>query len=282
MTDGKGALVLGANYRALGIARSLGRAGVETCVLSYPGDDQVARSSRFVRRSLNAPAGDDERQASGLLELAEDRNLGGWALFPTSDESAALIARQYRDLNAVYAMTSPRWDVFSHAYHKQGTHQIADRAGVAYPWTVYPKAREDVAALECPFPVILKPEVKKLPENEFTRAKAWRADDVESLLVAWDAATALVPADSVMVQELIPGTGEAQYSFAALCRGGEVLAWLTARRTRQYPRDFGHSSSLVETIHAPQSKPPGERSLKHSVGLGWSKLSSRMTAGTTR
>ena len=38
-----------------------------------------------------------------------------------------------------------------------------------------------------------------------------------------------------MLQELIPGDGAAQLSFAALCRDGEVLASLTACRTRQFP-----------------------------------------------
>ena len=54
-----------------------------------------------------------------------------------------------------------------------------------------------------------------------------------------------------MVQELIPGGGEAQFSYAALCGDGRPLASVTARRTRQYPIDFGHSSSFVETVDVP-------------------------------
>jgi D-aspartate ligase len=52
----------------------------------------------------------------------------------------------------------------------------------------------------------------------------------------------------VLVQELIEGGGEAQFSFAALCEDGEPLAHLVARRTRQYPIDFGHSSTFVEVV----------------------------------
>jgi len=51
---------------------------------------------------------------------------------------------------------------------------------------------------------------------------------------------------AVMVQELVVGVG--QFSYAALCRDGRVLASLTARRTRQYPLDFGKASTFVETI----------------------------------
>ena len=53
-----------------------------------------------------------------------------------------------------------------------------------------------------------------------------------------------------MIQELIPGSGGRrgeQFSYAALCRRGEPLAQLVARRTRQYPPDFGRASTFVET-----------------------------------
>ena len=46
-----------------------------------------------------------------------------------------------------------------------------------------------------------------------------------------------------LLQELIPGDGEAQFSYVALCADGCPLAWATARRTRQFPTEFGHSSS---------------------------------------
>jgi predicted ATP-grasp superfamily ATP-dependent carboligase len=54
-----------------------------------------------------------------------------------------------------------------------------------------------------------------------------------------------------MIQELIPGGGETQFSHGALCVDGRVLASVTARRTRQYPVEFGHSSSFVETVNEP-------------------------------
>jgi predicted ATP-grasp superfamily ATP-dependent carboligase len=54
------------------------------------------------------------------------------------------------------------------------------------------------------------------------------------------------------VQELVPGDG-GQYSHAALCRDGEPLATITARRTRQYPADFGRASTFVETIDDPET-----------------------------
>lgn len=263
-----GALVVGANFRALGIARSLGRHGIATWLLHLPGDDLVARTSRYACRTLNAPDGDPEEQCDALHEMAVRHRLAGWTLFPTGDESLAALARERTPLSERFRCAFPGWDVARHAYHKRLTHALAERAGVEYPWTRYPLTSADVAALECRFPVILKPDDKP-QENRFTDAKAWRVDTRASLVPAWTEAASLVGAHSVMVQELIPGGGEAQYSFAALCREGVPLATLVARRTRQFPRDFGHSSSLVETIDAPAIERQGRVLLAE---LGWDGL----------
>ena len=54
-----------------------------------------------------------------------------------------------------------------------------------------------------------------------------------------------------MVQEFIPGGGGCQFSFAALCSEGQPLASIVARRTRQFPPDFGRASTFVETVDEP-------------------------------
>lgn len=263
-----GALVMGANLRGLGVVRSLGRRGIETWVLHERGDDQVARASRYARRTLPAPTGTESDQRDGLLAIARRHGLRRWTLFPTSDESVALLGHERDALASEFTFTSPVWQVFRHAYDKALTHRLADRAGVAYPWTRYPRTEGEVASLDCEFPVVLKP-LSKPQENRFTRAKAWRVDERRSLLAAWLDAKSLVGADRVMVQELIPGGGQSQYSFAALCDHGIPLASLVARRTRQYPREFGYSSSLVETVDVPRIEERGRAILET---LGWTGL----------
>jgi len=68
---------------------------------------------------------------------------------------------------------------------------------------------------------------------------------------------------------MVPGGGEAQFSYAALCKDGRSLASVVARRTRQFPRDFGQFSTYVETIDAPEIVEPAERLLAavHFTGL---------------
>src|ERR671926_422824 len=87
--------------------------------------------------------------------------------------------------------------------------------------------------------------------NAFTVAKAWPVTDRASLLARYDEARRLIDPALIMVQELIPGGGAEQLSFAALCVRGEPVATLVARRMRQWPMDFGRASTFVETIDAP-------------------------------
>jgi len=262
-----GAVVIGSNLRALGIARSLGRRGIETWLLYSPGDDPLARASRFVTRAVPVPR-DSSGIVDALLSTAARHRLDGWTLFPTDDEPAAALALAHEALAERFALTSPAWNALRYAYHKRLTHCLAERVGAAYPWTRYPRDLVEAAELQCPFPVLLKPDAKP-EDNSFTRAKAWLVRDRPALVAGWVEAAGLVGPAGVMVQELVPGGGEDQYSFASLCQAGVALASLVARRTRQYPRDFGHSSSLVETVDAPEVERLGRAIVE---ALDWNGL----------
>ena len=65
-----------------------------------------------------------------------------------------------------------------------------------------------------------------------------------------------------MVQEVIPGWGEAQFSYAAICQDGRSVASLVARRLRQFPMDFGRASTCVETVDEPAVVEPSARMLE--------------------
>jgi D-aspartate ligase len=67
-----------------------------------------------------------------------------------------------------------------------------------------------------------------------------------------------------MLQELVPGSE--QLSFAALCCEGRVCAGLTARRARQWPREFGEASTYVVSIDD-ASVERDARALLEAMGL---------------
>ena len=259
-TQANGAIVIGEHCRGLGLVRSLGRRGIPVWTLE-PEGERLASTSRYSRRSFPWPNGDEAEQLDYLYALAARHQLAGWALFPANDETTALFARHHDELAARFRMTVPPWDVLAQAYDKRLTYRLAADTGLDIPRTVYARSLEEVTALDCAFPVVLKPAFKR-DLNRFTRDKAWRADDRETLLARYAEACGLVGADVVMIQELVPGGGDTQFSHGALCVDGRTLASVTARRTRQYPVEFGHSSSFVETVSEPAVEEAATRLLR--------------------
>jgi D-aspartate ligase len=260
-----GALVIGGDHQGLGIARSLGRRGIDVAVA----DDEISIGavSRFIQRRFPWPSG-GERQVEWLESLADDHGLRGATIYPTRDETVALLAQQHERLRERFVLVTPPWDVTRWAYDKRLTYELAGRIGVAHPGTHYPAGREEVESLDLLFPVIIKPAIKDHFYSQ-TLTKAWKVTDRASLLDRYDEAMRLIPGDEIMIQEVVPGGGESQVSFAALCADGDVVAWLTARRTRQHPMDFGHSSTFVETADCPAIEEPSRAIL---AAMGYSGL----------
>jgi D-aspartate ligase len=241
-----GAVVTGASYRALAVVRSLGRRGVNVRVVRSD-EHALARSSRYARGRLGWPPGEEPSRVEYLVQLAEREGLQGWVLIPTHDEEAALIARHGDRLRELYRLTTPSWETLRAAYDKRCTHALAARLGLHQPWTIFPDGVGELQLAEGRFPVVIKP-THKATANRLTVDKAWRVDDAAAMRRRYQEACRLLEPSALMIQELVPGDGHAQLSYAALCSEGEVVASLTARRIRQYPMDFGRASSFVESI----------------------------------
>jgi predicted ATP-grasp superfamily ATP-dependent carboligase len=258
--DQLGALITGADYRGLGVARSLGRRGIPVYVLKRPGH-RLAAVSKYVRNSEVWPRGDETQGVDFMLNLAERKGLKGWVLIPTDDEVVGFIARHHDILAKQFCLTIPPWDKLSWGCDKRQLNKMARELHLDQPWTVCPRDREEVARLQCSFPVIIKPALRET-YNPLTAAKAWPVHDRPSLIARWNEARSMMAPELIMIQEMIPGWGEAQFSYAALCKDGRPLASVVARRTRQYPMDFGHFSTFVETIDDPGIVQPSLRLLK--------------------
>jgi len=241
----KGALVLGGAHGSLEIARSLGRRGIPVWLLTC--DNPLAGLSRYVARSLPWQGPSGEAAVAYLIRLAEHYHLNGWVLFAGGDAEVRFVAQNHAALGAIFALTTPSWDVIRWACDKRLMNARAADLGLAYPLTRYPQKHDDLAKLGICFPLIVKPTVYE-GRSAFASAKAWRADDARALAALYDKAATLVGPDSIMVQELVPGDGRMQFSYAAIWDRGTPIASLVTRRRRQYPIDFGFTSTFVETI----------------------------------
>jgi predicted ATP-grasp superfamily ATP-dependent carboligase len=255
----QGAIILGGAHGSLEIARSLGRRGIPVWLVTA--DHPLAGLSRHVARTVSWPGPRHDGAVAFLIDLGRRHGLGGWVLFAGSDEDLRFVAHNHAALGAVFTLTAPAWDTVRWAYDKRLMNARADALGIARPRTHYPRGRDDLWALEFPFPVILKPTAHD-GRNAFADAKAWRVGDEHALRARYDEAERLVGADRIMIQEIIPGDGASQFSYAAVWDRGAPVASLVAQRRRQYPIDFGFTSTLVETIELPAIEQAAVRFLK--------------------
>ena len=239
-----GALIVGGAHVAIAVARSLGRRGIPVWLLT---DHPLPRLSRYVQRNLPWLGVEHPQAVASIVDLASRHGLNGWVLFTTGDEGMRLVAQNHALLSSHFRVASANWDTVQWLYDKRLTYRRAAELGIDRAWSCQPSDLNAVRRLECPFPVVVKPACRD-GVNELTWAKAWKAEDRDALLSLYRRAAAIVGKDGVILQEWIPGSGQAQFSYAGLWRNGEPVASLVARRTRQYPVDFGRSSTFVETV----------------------------------
>ena len=255
-----GAVVIGGAQGGLGVVRSLGRRGIPIALLTA--DHWLAASSRYVRRILPSPDLEKHSEAADyLLNLGLRNGIEGWVVFPCTDSAVEMISRHHESLARVFRLTIPPWNVLRWAHDKRLTYQRAAQLGIDFPETYSIGSAEEVAALNCRYPVILKPAFKE-GRNPLTLDKAWKADNRNALLGRYAQACSLMNSSLIIVQEFIPGAGDVQNSYAALWHEGQPLVSLIAKRLRQYPIHFGHTSTYVQTVEEPEVEEISARFLR--------------------
>ncbi len=110
-------------------------------------------------------------------------------------------------------------------------------------------------------PFVIKPAIKEHFIYS-TKVKAWRANSRAELRELFLRAAQLVGPDEVMIQSMIPGSGNQQFAYGAFFKEGRALGSMVARRARQHPPEFGRSSTYVETIELPLLEDLSERFLR--------------------
>ena len=262
MSDKKpGAIVLGGNFVGLGIVRSLGARGIPTWVFAADRSTSIAQFSRYTTRFIETK----EPIVDVLLSEGRRHQLDGWVIFPVLDEYVESMSASHQALSAIYHVTTAPPEVTRFALDKRMTYRRANELGVAAPWTATGNSLAEIEAKNIPYPVILKPAINHhfFPQ---TNVKALPVENPSQLERAFAQMSRYIPPDEILVQERIPGNGENQFSFCAVCKDGQAYASLVAQRRRQYPVEFGNASTFVQTTHQPIVEASGRRFLE-SIGF---------------
>ncbi|MGE0005899.1 MAG: ATP-grasp domain-containing protein [Parvibaculaceae bacterium] len=258
----RGAIILAGSHGAIALARVLARQKLDVWFITN--NTSLPRFSRAVAHWRGWP-GAENPDAIGMLEdIVRREKLEGYLLIPAADADVKFVAQAHARLSRCLDILLPDWSSLEWAADKARTYQRAAELGIAVP-EIYPvRSPADAAGTPMRFPVALKPSMR-LELNRFTRDKVWRADDRKSFLRLYGEAARLVGPERVVVQELVPGGGDCQLSYAGLWWQGRPVTSFVARRTRQYPIEFSYTSTFVETIESDDVREAAETFLS-SIG----------------
>lgn len=253
-----GVVVLGGAHGTLALARSLGAMGVPVTLISN--DTPLPGWSRHASRKIRWAGPDAPDAASHLLDLAAEHGLAGSLLVAGGDAEVRMVSCSMGALSAVYRVSLPAWDQLQWVCEKPLLYRRAAELGLAVPLTYAFASMEEAEQAEMHFPVVLKPNMGG-GDSALARAKVLRADDRATFLAAFELAAREMGAGNVVVQQLIPGGGKAQFSYAGLWNNGEPVAEFTARRLRQYPVEFGYTSTFVQVVEQAEAVAASRRLL---------------------
>ena len=251
---GVGAVVIGGDYQGLGVVRSLGRYGIPIFVL----DDEpsIARFSRYTTKSLRVPTLRERKDiVDTLLAVGREFRLDGWVLFPTRDEIVAAIAQDRQVLSEIFRVPTPDWDTVRPAWDKRLTYELAGKLGIPAPKTRLAHDVDSLRTIDLTPPLAVKPAIKEHFIYE-TRLKAVGAETPEALESVFRQVSTIIPPEEAMIQELIPGGGEHQFSYCAFFKDGKAIGKMVVSRARQRPTFFGRSSTYVLTVDMPILEEP--------------------------
>lgn len=235
--DDSPAVVLQASGpNALGVIRSLGRAGVPVIATDHE-PRAAGLVSRYAEPGVVAnPLTEPERFADELIALGRGRARGG-VLFPTHDEAIAALGPRQDEVDEVLRRPWTPWPGVDAIMDKEHQHAVARGIGFPVPRTVTPDGEADLAAIarELRFPMVLKPRNAPEFRHRF-RAHLLTAADPEELRRAWEQAGPYEP----QICEVIPGDDSCLWTYGSYRdSSGRALAAFTGRKLRQTPPGFG-------------------------------------------
>jgi predicted ATP-grasp superfamily ATP-dependent carboligase len=242
-----GVLVLGGHIQALGIIRIYGRLGIPTAVIDKT-KRCIARHSRYC--GVFICVNDDD--VLSFLESEKDRgNYKGWLVFPTNDLHVKILSQSKTTLEPYYKVTADIWERVQVFYNKKLSYQLAGELEIPYPKTYFPESIESLNALNISYPCIIKPAIMYDFFSK-TKKKVFLCNSKMELIANYKKALSIIPADEIIIQDVIPGANHNQYSACFLFLNGQSYVSLTACRMRQHPIAFGNATTYAEITDTPQ------------------------------
>jgi predicted ATP-grasp superfamily ATP-dependent carboligase len=246
--DTIGAIVLGGHIQAYGIVRILGESSISSVVIDST-KFCIARHSKYCQSFYIA----DLKETIGLLKsFIANGEYKNWMIIPTDDYQVRELCTNKESLSEHFIIAVDDWDKVSLFFNKCLSYPLAAECKIPIPITMYPSTSVLGADIldNTSFPCIIKPAVMR-DFYSIYRTKAVVCKDRDALIKNYQEIIERIPPSQLMVQEIIPGGSENQYSVGVFFDGLEAKNTLIARRRRQHPLDFGNATTYAESVDIP-------------------------------
>jgi len=242
-TNNIGIIIIGGHVQGLGIARIYGEQGIP-CIVIDDTRTNIARHSKYVNKYYYFQK---FNLLSKLIKLAKTGKYVNWLIMPTNDYHIMVISKNKEELEKHFRVSSDNWDIIDKFYNKRITYRLTEEIGIDYPRTWMPDSEEDLKKIDCIYPCIIKPAVM---HNLYSviKKKVLVCNSFEELVENYRIVLKIIPPEEVLVQDIIPGANENQYSACFAFYDGKPHVSLVARRKRQHPLDFGNATTFAETL----------------------------------
>lgn len=245
------AVVLGMFETGLGVARSLGRAGIKVKGLDF--NRKVGFYSKYIDAVFCPhPLDREEEFVAFLLEIAR-REKKQPVLFITSDEFLLPVSRNRDDLSKYYLMNLPDSHIIECISDKFRQCTLALQAGMRVPRTFIARDMDELRKIkdDIPLPAFIKgAEVTSWRKKMGVTSKGFVVSSQEELIEKF--MMVFERGVNGLVQEIIPGPDTNHFkSSCYLSRNGEVLLAFGLQKIRQQPVGFGFGC-LVQSVEYPE------------------------------
>lgn len=245
---------------ALAVIRSLGNHDV-TVVAGESTRFATGFFSKHVSERVVYPNPDDDPEGfyDFLQGYVREKDLD--AVVPTAQATTNICSQHRSELLDMTGVPVPGYETFTQAWNKGKTMHLAEKAGVPYPETAFPKSTNEATELarEVGFPLVIKPRVTsgsrglRYVQSPAEFEQAYRQVSKEY--------------DNPLIQERIPQSGRGLGTAFLYDDDHELKLEFAYRRLREYPPSGG-PSTLRESVDGEKQRNFGRRLLEEAEWRG--------------
>ena len=252
-----GIIVIGGHVQGLGIARIFGKNKIPVVLLDT-NSVNLTRHSKYCKEFIKYKEG---KLFEKLMLLGAENKFNDWLLMPTSDKHVGILGENKKQLSNYYKVSTTDITALNYFFNKRNTYKLASELNIPIPKTWIANSWDDINKLDIIYPCIIKPAIMHTFYSQ-VKKKVFVCNNSLELKQNYVRASALIPKNEIIIQDIIPGNSEHQYSVCFMFDGDKPLVTLSARRARQHPPDFGNATTYAETVDIPELVDSAEKILK--------------------